>query len=52
MFYHESNGRVYGPSNPGETLADYRKRCKRAYGSLSGLKFGRKEDFHPIHWSR
>lgn len=46
-FYHVISGRAYGPSEPGESLAQYKARVKRAYGSLAGVKFGKREDFHP-----
>lgn len=37
--YHITNGRAYGPANPGESLEDYRKRVKAAYGNLRGVRF-------------
>jgi hypothetical protein len=46
-FYHVSNGRAYGPSEDGETLAQYKERVRKAYGSLSGITFGTRTDFHP-----
>lgn len=45
--YHVSNGKAYGPSEPGETLAQYKARVRKAYGNLNGVKFGKREDFHP-----
>lgn len=44
-YYHTSSGRLYGPSNEYETLDDYKIRVRKAYGSLSGIKFGMREDF-------
>lgn len=38
--YHVSNGKAYGPSEPGETLAQYKARVRKAYGNLNGVKFG------------
>lgn len=37
--FHISGGRAYGPANPHETMVDYRKRIKSAYGALNGVKF-------------
>jgi hypothetical protein len=51
-FWHVSGGRAYGPSLPGETLAQYRARVRRVYGSLSGVTFGRREDLHPCFFER
>jgi len=48
-YYHTTgNGRVYGPSNDGETLAQYKARVKRVYGDLRGVSFGVRADFHPL----
>lgn len=38
-FYHLSSGNAYGPSNPGESLDDYKTRVRGAYGSLRGVEF-------------
>jgi hypothetical protein len=38
-FYHRSNGTAYGPSQPGETLEQYKARIKNAYGNLRGVTF-------------
>lgn len=47
-YYHTTgNGKAYGPSNEGETLAGYKTRIKRAYGNLRGVKVGARADFHP-----
>lgn len=32
-FYHVSGGRAYGPSEPGESLKDYRARVRKAYAN-------------------
>ncbi len=45
--YHVVNGRAYGPNNPGETLAEYKARVKRAYGNLRGVVFAARDDIHP-----
>ena len=39
QFCHRSNGNYYGPSPDGESLADYRKRVRGAYGTLKGITF-------------
>lgn len=46
-FYHVVGGRAYGPSLPGETLDQYKKRVRGAYGNLRGVKFGTRADLHP-----
>jgi hypothetical protein len=47
-YYHTTgNGKAYGPSNEGETLAEYKTRIKCAYGNLRGVKVGARADFHP-----
>lgn len=52
-FYHTTgNGKVYGPSLPNETLAEYKARVKSVYGNLRGVKFGTRADFHPFMFSR
>lgn len=38
-FCHRSNGNYYGPSDNNETLTDYRKRVRGAYGTLRGISF-------------
>ena len=53
IYYHEtSSGVPYGPSLPGETLEAYKARVRRAYGDLRGVRFGTRDDFHPIHFAR
>lgn len=47
-FYHVSGGRAYGPSEPGESLKDYRARVRKAYGSLHGITFGTRDTIHPM----
>lgn len=49
-FYHVSSGRAYGPSLPGESLRDYKARVRQAYGSLSGVSFGKREELHPAYF--
>lgn len=47
-YYHSTgHGRAYGPSNEGETLAQYKARVRRAYGNLRGVTFGTRAEFHP-----
>lgn len=50
MFYHVSNGKAFGPSNEGETLAAYKARVRKAYGSLAGITFGTKAELHPCYF--
>jgi hypothetical protein len=52
IFYHVSNGKAYGPNEPGETLEEYKKRVRLAYGTLNGIKFGTKEQLHPAYFWR
>lgn len=48
-YYHDTGkGRTFGPSEPGETLTAYKARVKRAYGDLRGVRFGIRDDFHPL----
>ena len=48
-YYHSTgSGRVFGPSDSGETLAAYTARVKRAYGNLRGVKIGIQSEFHPF----
>lgn len=49
-FYHVSSGRAYGPSNPDETLPQYKARVRKAYGSLRGCEFGTRADLHPAYF--
>lgn len=52
-FYHVSSGRAYGPSEPGESLRDYKARVRKVYGSLQGLEFGTRAQLHPAYfWTR
>ncbi len=39
LFVHWYKGESYGPSQPHETLADYKIRVRKAYGSLAGVTF-------------
>jgi hypothetical protein len=39
VYAHRTTSGVYGPSNPGETLPDYKARVKEAYGTLRGVSF-------------
>jgi len=50
-YFHETGNGLYGPSLPGETLAAYKVRVRGAYGNLRGVRFGTKDDFHPIKFS-
>ena len=38
-YLHKVKGEYYGPSLTDESLADYRKRVQKAYGSLAGVTF-------------
>lgn len=38
-FMHRTSAGMFGPSEKGETLADYRKRVKAVYGNLTGVTF-------------
>ena len=50
-YYHTAgNGKAYGPSLEGETLDQYKERVRKAYGSLKGIKFGTRDDFHPCYF--
>lgn len=49
-FYHVSSGRAYGPSEPGESLRDYKARVRKAYGSLQGLEFGTRAQLHHAYF--
>jgi len=49
-YWHISQGRAYGPSLQGETLPEYKARVKRAYGSLRGVIFGKREDLNPSYF--
>jgi hypothetical protein len=33
------NGHVYGPSQSGVTLDEYKQQCRKAYGSLNKVRF-------------
>lgn len=50
-FHATGNGKAYGPSNDGETLAQYKARVRRAYGDLRGVTFGTRADFHPLFFT-
>ena len=49
-YFHVSNGKAYGPSLEGESLAAYKARVRKAYGSLKGVEFGAKDDLHPAYF--
>lgn len=49
-FYHVSSGRAYGPSEPGESLKDYRARVRKAYDGLHGITFGTRDTLHPRYF--
>lgn len=52
-FYHVVGGKAYGPSLPGETLDQYKKRVRGAYGNLRGVDFGMRVGLHPaFFWVR
>ena len=51
-YYHSTgHARAYGPSNEGETLAQYKARVRRAYGDLRGVTFGTRAEFHPAFFT-
>lgn len=49
-FYHVSSGRAYGPSEPNETLEQYKARVRKAYGDLRGITFGTRDNLHPAYF--